>query len=69
MMTMMRIRPTIPEGPYPHARLCPHVGMTPSKTRMRMMIRIVPRDIASPRFVDAQLYGLTTRSHNHKPSD
>jgi len=59
----------MPEGPYPQARLWPHVGMTPSKTRMRMMIRIVPRDIVFPRFVGAQLYGLTTRSLNHNPPD
>jgi len=46
-MTMMRMKPTIPEGPYPQARLWPHVGMTPSKTRMRIMIRIVPKDMGS----------------------
>jgi hypothetical protein len=48
MMTTMRMRPTIPEGPYPQARLWPHVGMTPSKIRMRIMIRIVPKDMAVP---------------------
>jgi hypothetical protein len=46
MMTTMRMRPTIPEGPYPQLLLWPHVGMTPSKIRMRIMIRIVPRDMA-----------------------
>jgi hypothetical protein len=48
IITMMRMRPTIPEGPYPQARLWPHLGMTPSKTRIRIMIRIVPRDMAVP---------------------
>jgi hypothetical protein len=50
--TTIRMRPTIPEGPYPQARLWPHVGMTPSKMRIRIMIRIVPRDITFPRFVE-----------------
>src|SRR5262249_12166108 len=53
-MTTMRMKPTIPEGPYPQARLWPHVGMTPSKTRMRIMIRIVPKDMGS----QTLLYGL-----------
>jgi hypothetical protein len=45
IMTTMRISPTIPDGPYPQDRLCPHVGKTPSKIRTRIMIRIVPSDI------------------------
>ena len=40
----MRIRPTIPKGPYPQPRLCPHVGKTPSTIRTRIMIRIVASD-------------------------
>jgi hypothetical protein len=53
MMTTMRMRPTIPEGPYPHPRLWPQVGKTPSKIRMRIMIRIVPSDMAFPHVIDA----------------
>jgi hypothetical protein len=65
----MRMRPTIPEGPYPQPRLCPHVGMTPSKTRMRIMIRIVLKDMAFPRFVEMHLYALITLPLNHNPRD
>jgi hypothetical protein len=53
MITTMRMRPIIPEGPYPHPLLCPHVGKTPSKIRTRIIIRIVPRDMAFPPLDDA----------------
>ena len=64
IMIMIRMKPTIPDGPYPQARLWPHVGMTPSRTRMRMMIRMVPRDMMFPRFVDAN-YAAYPLDRNH----
>jgi hypothetical protein len=55
MMTTMKNEADNTRRPIPPTSAVPHVGKTPSKTRMRIMIRIVPRDIAFPRF--------------HKPSD
>jgi hypothetical protein len=56
MMTTMRMRPTIPEGPYRQPLLWPHVGKTPSKIRMRIMIRTVPRDMAVPSHLNIYLF-------------
>jgi hypothetical protein len=39
---MTTMTPTIPLGPYPHLLLCPHVGITPTKARIRMIRRMVP---------------------------
>jgi hypothetical protein len=39
---MTTISPTIPLGPYPQLLLCPHVGSTPTKARIRIIRRIVP---------------------------
>jgi hypothetical protein len=42
---MIRIKPIPPLGPYPHPRLCGHVGMTPISIRIRIMSKIVPIDM------------------------
>ena len=42
------ISPTIPLGPYPQLRLCPHVGNTPTNAKIRMIRRIVPMPICDP---------------------
>ena len=47
-MITTRMRPIIPDGPYPQLRLWPHVGTTPIRIRMRIMIRIVLKVIAFP---------------------
>jgi len=39
---MTTMSPTIPLGPYPQLLLCPHVGKTPTKARIRMITRMVP---------------------------
>jgi hypothetical protein len=39
---MTTMTPTIPLGPYPQLLLCPHVGITPTKARIRMIRRMVP---------------------------
>ena len=36
------ISPMPPVGPYPQLLLCPHVGNTPTKAKIRMIRRIVP---------------------------
>ncbi len=43
MTTMIRIKPKIPEGPYPHSRLWGHDGMEPSNNKIRMTRMIVPK--------------------------
>jgi len=40
-MTMMRINPSPPLGPYPQLRLCGHDGITPMSASTSTMIRIV----------------------------
>jgi hypothetical protein len=39
---MTTISPMPPLGPYPQLLLCPHVGNTPTKAKIRMIRRIVP---------------------------
>ena len=45
---MMTISPMPPLGPYPQLLLCPHVGNTPTKAKIRMIRRIVPILICHP---------------------
>jgi hypothetical protein len=42
IIRMTTISPMPPVGPYPQLLLCPHVGNTPTKARIRMIRRIVP---------------------------
>jgi hypothetical protein len=42
IIRMRTISPMPPLGPYPQLLLCPHVGNTPTKAKIRMMRRIVP---------------------------
>jgi hypothetical protein len=46
--------PTIPLGPYPQLLLCPHVGNTPTKARMRMIRRMVPIPICGSLIIDPE---------------
>lgn len=41
MMTIIRIVPRPPLGPYPHLLLCGHVGSAPMRRRMRTTSRMV----------------------------
>jgi hypothetical protein len=43
IITITKSKPRPPLGPYPQLLLCPHVGNTPTKARIRIIRRMVPR--------------------------
>jgi len=48
MTTMTSVRPTPPDGTYPHWRLCDHRGMAPKSAMIKITIKIVPSIVFSP---------------------
>ncbi len=55
MIRTSRIKPSAPLGKYPQLRLCGHVGIAPSKSRIITIKRMVPIDMA--------LFGYPHRIH------
>src|SRR3954469_10859805 len=54
MMMITSTTPMVPDGKYPQEREYPQFGMAPIRTRIRMMMRMVPRVIASSSEGDEQ---------------
>lgn len=54
MITITRMVPSPPLGPYPHFALCGHVGSEPMTMRMSTMKRMVESDMLIYRDIDGR---------------